>query len=487
MGLKKSLLLIKSERLTLSEKSVTHPLGILYLAAIARKTGVFEPKVLDLRVEKPSEVKGILLSAMEKKPEIVGFSCVSDQISTLRDVAVFMRRHLPQSLFVAGGPLATSDPESVLKSIPIDLCVRGEGEAVFDKLLYKVAEDEDWRDLPSIAFKDGDRILYNQPGEYLQDLDQLPLIPWELLDFEKYARKINFSGILNRYAAIATSRGCPFACIYCHNIFGKKFRAMSPERVMMELEPLYHRYKIRRIEFIDDIFNFDRQRALRILHLIAQNFPKMKVSFPNALRADLLDEEMIAALAEARCYHLSIAIETGSPRLQKLIGKNLNLEKAAIAVKLCKKYKVPTRGFFMVGFPSETDEDLQQTIDFCLNNPFDNRLVFRLTPFMGTKVRELISNGRIPNQKEEYDYFFGQYNFSNASEKLITEFEAKAKVKNLFNRYGFQEYLANALIGLKMEGGWRRLMLALISVEKYRKFIHNLGKKQLQNGFRLSD
>ena len=353
-------LLVKAERLSETEHWVAKPLGILYLAAVARERG-HEVDLLDLRIVPSRRVKGRLDEALARNPSLIGLSALSHQAANVRRIAGHVRRSRPEALQIVGGPLATANSEYVLERVPADGCVIGEGERAFGDLLDALERGADWRGLPGFAARRDGRPVQNPSPDLIDPLDGLPLLAWDRVDFDAYARFLSMSLRLGRIAAIHTSRGCPFGCIYCQHFFGRRFRGRTPANVLAEIDLLYRRHGIRRVEIIDDCFNFDDQRARAILAGIRDGYPGLRISFPNAVRGDLLDESYVRLLKEARCEFMPIALESGSPRIQTMIRKKLDLEKIRRAAGYLAKYKIPSMACFMLGFPGETWEEREET------------------------------------------------------------------------------------------------------------------------------
>jgi amino acid adenylation domain-containing protein len=202
------------------------------------------------------------------------------------------------------------------------------------------------------------------PRHQITDLDKLPIPDRSLVNYQKYHHYIGEAMIKNSIALHAT-RGCPYNCAYCHNIWPKNHVVRSAEHIFAELK-LYYSMGIRRFVLIDDIFNLDRKNSTRFFELIIREQLEVQLFFPNGLRGDLLTEEYIDLMVRAGTVSLALALETASPRLQKLIGKNMNLEKLRENIEyFCKKYPdVILELFVMHGFPTETREEAILTLDF---------------------------------------------------------------------------------------------------------------------------
>ena len=160
------------------------------------------------------------------------------------------------------------------------------------------------RDPPGTAWPDGEGgVEANPPGAIVEDVAALPWPAYDLVEMEAYFSQLHThlspQQAHARYAPVFTSRGCPYRCIYCHSIFGKKWRARSPESVVGEMKTLVERFGIKEFEIIDDAFNLDRRRVLEICDLIEKEGLEVSLAFPNGLRTDVLDDEVIHALRRA--------------------------------------------------------------------------------------------------------------------------------------------------------------------------------------------
>ena len=212
-----------------------------------------------------------------------------------------------------------------------------------------------------------------------------------------------------RYAAILSSRGCHYRCTYCHNIFGKQVRFLTPTAFVDQLEQLNHTYGIRHFEIVDDIFNVRKQRVLDICRQITGRGLKIRLAFPNGLRSDLLDDETIDALYDAGTRFLCFAIESASPRIQKMVNKHLDLEKARAAIDYAASKKIVCCGFFMMGFPTETVAELRATCEWAVQSRLHLALFYLLTPYRGTEISEHVQI------EDENTYTFYNYDYGTVT------------------------------------------------------------------------
>jgi anaerobic magnesium-protoporphyrin IX monomethyl ester cyclase len=202
-------------------------------------------------------------------------------------------------------------------------------------------------------------------------------------------------------------------------MFGKSFRSRSPESVAEETARLM-KMGARDIEVLDDIANLNPERFDRMLELMLERNLHPALSFPNALRADIIREESIDLLKRVGTGEISVAIETASERLQKLLSKNLSLEKANRTIGMLVDRRIFTRGFFMLGFPTETEEEMLSTIRFAHSSLLHLALFFTPNPFRNTGLYDLfVSTGKMPSllTSIDYEYYGAPFNGSEVSDR----------------------------------------------------------------------
>ncbi len=206
-------------------------------------------------------------------------------------------------------------------------------------------------------------IVITNTREVIRDLDSLPLPDRGSVDYSKYSKYIG-TGPVTSDISILSSRGCPYNCIYCHKIWPKKQITRSSENIFNEVKT-YYDCGFRRFTFLDDIFNLRKDVSGKFFEMAIAKLPGSQFFFPNGLRADILTEEFIDLMVEAGTVDVALALESGSPRIQKLIHKNLNLEKFLANIKYFaeKHPHVFLELQTMFGFPTETEEEALMTLD----------------------------------------------------------------------------------------------------------------------------
>lgn len=376
------------------------PLGLMYLGAALKEAGHDEIRIFDTKLyQNPRE--HFLAALREFRPNVVGFRTYSSSASFVKELQEMVKMEDSAIITVEGGPRANAMPQTALKAGNLDFIVLNEGEITFPELLNCIRDGGECSDVKGIAYmKEGD-VFFTEPRPLIENLDDLPFPAWDLLDHDPYKaryydlsnNRLNYVQVRPSAMPIFTSRACPYSCIYCHKIFGKKFRAHSPGRVLQEIDILYEKYQVRQFDIYDDIFNLDRQRTEEILQGLIQLREEgrdIKLSFFNGLRGDIQSSPLIALFRKAGTFMIPYAVESASPRIQKLIRKNINLEKLRKIISFTSRMNIITVGFAMLGFPTETREELEMTVKYMLESEFDIVEFFIVTPYNGTELARML-------------------------------------------------------------------------------------------------
>jgi len=405
-------------------------MGILYLAAVLRREFPgFSYKVVDILNPAHREMPGDELEAgmvhslgaeelyeevSTFRPDIVGLSCLTANAIYLPKIIKIIKEVNKDIAIILGGPYATSSRQQAVLTAGVDFTVYGEGEITIRGLVRTLVNGGDVHQINGIGFLENGNTVFTPPQPFIEDLDKLPFPAWDLCNLENYSKVHRYlgSGVQHSdkttYANIVGSRGCPYKCAYCHNIFGSKFRARSPRQIIEEMLYLHEVFNVEEFTFSDDVFNLDQTRLKEFCHLLIKAKRPIKFGFiTNGLRGDILSGDIIDLLYEAGMRGTSIAIESASPRIQKMIGKHLNLPKVRRSIEyMCRKgiYLVT---FNMIGFPTETKEEIKQTLDFNSSLPHHALVVFTVTPHMGTELYRMIAEDSLhpPGDKSGKHYW----------------------------------------------------------------------------------
>jgi radical SAM superfamily enzyme YgiQ (UPF0313 family) len=413
---------------------LAQPLGIMALDAYLRTKGYEDIHLFDMRLKKETPAQ-ILDRVLALQPDLIGLSSLTIEKDAIHQLSGLIKQRAPHVITVIGGPYATSSKSTVMRDPSVDYLVVGEGELTFTELLDTIRSGGELSNVKGILYRDAEgQVRQTEARPTIQELDSLPLPSWDRIDFEAYQQAGSFEALHNeRWAVFDTSRGCPFKCTYCHDVFGKKFRARTPKRVIAEMELLYYRYGVRAFHIYDDIFNFNKQRVLDICALIKERGWKIAIQFPNGVRADMMDVEMLTALKEAGTVSVNYAIESASKRIQKSVRKHLRIEKVEKLIEETDRVGLLAHGYFMLGFPGETREEIQSTIDWACNSRLHTAAFFLVCPFEGSPL----ADGYVAPAKElngnDWQYYNNPHSLAEVDATELKWLQRQAYIRFYMN------------------------------------------------------
>jgi anaerobic magnesium-protoporphyrin IX monomethyl ester cyclase len=373
------------------------PLGLLYLAAVAREAG-YEVAVFDAMFEEGDDA---FLRALEReRPQIVGLAV----LATVRRAALRLASLAKGwgATVIVGGADPTARPDLYLRYeaegvSPVDVVVVGEGEETILEILPPLLDGEDpgaaLREVGGVAFRDGTGRVIRTPSRHLiQDVDELPFPARYLLDIEAYRRAWRRKHDHFSLSIIAT-RGCPFGCTWCQkSVFGRSFRPRSPESVAEEMAIIKRSYQPDQIRIVDDVMGIDKD-WVRSWHdaVLAKG---AVIPFECLSRVDLLDEEMARLLKGIGCQRIHFGAESGSQTVLDAMNKGITVEEIDEAAELCRRLDIETYFYMMVGYPGETWSDLKRSARLLRRTRPDDFSTTIAYPLPGTPFYEEV-RGRL--------------------------------------------------------------------------------------------
>lgn len=408
---------------------ITPPLNLMYLGG-ALENASLSTTIIDDDLEQVG-YEEITKTATKLDPSVIGITATTSTIKNALEYAKLIKKILPNSLTVIGGPHTTFMPAETLKSNPsLDAVVIGEGEETMVDLVQTFGDENNGKlsGVRGIAYKDqNENIKLNSPRPLIKDLDAVPFPARHLLHFESYGTTKKGS------SDMITSRGCVFSCGYCSSslIMGKKFRTRSPENVADEIEKLKEDYKIKDIAFMDDTFMLNKRRAKAIADEI--NSRGLDIGFVASSRVDMVDKSLLEKLKSAGLNTMYYGVESGSQRVLNLMKKGITLKQAEDAVRSAKEVGVEVLTSFILGFPGETREEIDKTIDFSIKLNADYSQFSILTPFPGTPIYHELKQKKLIDTENWKKYTVMRpvikYEELGLSKKMVERKLAQAYIK----------------------------------------------------------
>ena len=326
------------------------PMGLLAISSALKENG-YSVEIIDPQLN--SNYLATLSEALSKPLLFVGMSSyLGENVRHAATLTKLIKRKKPDLPIVLGGPLATSIPEVFFDQMLVDYIVMGSGEETIVDLANALRLPSVPTDLSNVSYRCNDKLIIGEMPVFSGELDDLPQPALE--DWEEGIKKIGRIPLI-------TSRGCDRGCSFCYNTFtGKRsYYLRSPENVISEMERWSSYFKINIFEFFDDNFLLDPQRALKILGEMERRRWRVDRLFGHLDEFDNVTPEQLAGTVN----WLVMCIESASPRIQKVLNKKIDIEKALDLIVKVTNQKIKFLTAFMFGIPGESDEDIRLSIE----------------------------------------------------------------------------------------------------------------------------
>ena len=408
------------------------PLGLGYLISALRRSGFYSAGILDANKE-GINYKGFADILKMNRPKILGIQCFSLDVYSVNQMFNVAKEIDRNIITVIGGAHPTAMSEAVFREFQnLDFGIKGEAEYSLPLLAKSILDNGvNLNDIPGLLFKDKDKFKINSSCA-INDLDSLGMPAWDLIDPRSYPDEVE--GVFYRrfpVAPIITSRGCPYECTFCanKNLMGREIRFRSIEKVVDEIEDLITNFNIKEFHIVDDNFTINKKRVLGFCQELKKRNLKAHIAFPNGVRLDSLDRDILSALKEAGTYSITVGIESGSQRILDHMKKGLTLGLIRERLNLLRQFGFNINAFFIIGYPEEKKEDIMSTIRFAKSLPIERAHFSSFLPLPGTEItQDLLDSGRL--RKIDYsELFYAETPFSPDG---ITKRELKSLQRRAF-------------------------------------------------------
>jgi len=380
------------------------PLGIASLASYLIKKGI-EVKVIDAPIM-GWDFEETARRVVDFGVKIVGVSCLTEnRYSALKTLEEIKKRN-PEIVNIIGGLHATFLDKLILENYKfVDFVVRCEGEETLYELVKRVKNRKDIDDVLGISYRKNNEVVVNPDRPFIQDIENLPFPAYELFPMKKYPLPPDVDEKkVNQTSLITTSRGCPMGCKFCEttHAWGRKVRSTSAKRLFEEVKYLYDNFGIDYIRFADDLFTLRKDKVIDFCKLMIKS--KLPINFRIQARVDSVDEEMLEVLKKAGCDLIEYGVESGSDKILKINGKNIDVEKIKKAVELTRKAGIDVKYFLIVGLLEEKSEETWETFELIKETKPDWIGINALTIYPGTEVYNIAKKQGLISDKIWLNY-----------------------------------------------------------------------------------
>ena len=382
------------------------PLGVAYLAGALNSEPGVHVDILDTTFQTWPR-RYLARTFGQEQYDIVGISIMSSMVTAGSTVAALAKNVKKDTLVIMGGPHPTVMPEQTLEDPNVDAVCIGEAEKTFSEIVENFPELDG---IPGLVYVKDGTIIENEPREPIRNLDSLSPPAWELLPMRAYMRNWFQMDSVARSVlgtSILASRGCPHNCTYCQptlrTLFGNVLRKRSPGNVAEEVARLAKDFGLKGFMFQDDTFTIDREWALSVARAVSRRDPGI-IWACNA-RADIVEEDVLREMYKCGLRKINVGVESASQRiLDQVYHKRITVDQARHAVHVAKRLGLNVQGYFMLGAPTETVEEVRQTIRLACELPLDDATFSITTPLPGTALYDMTKE-MIRDGTRDYDYY----------------------------------------------------------------------------------
>ncbi|MCB1153588.1 MAG: cobalamin B12-binding domain-containing protein [Deltaproteobacteria bacterium] len=434
------------------------PLSIMTVSAYLKQNG-YKTEVMDLTLEKNSK-EALRRRLIQNPPNAVGITSYTTNIGIAARIAERIKHYWPQTPVVAGGFHPSALPKQTLEEYPVfDVLVHGEGEETMLDLMDHWGRSDTIRDLDGIAWADESGNIHVNPARPLmRHLDELPFPDREGVPIHRYVPDVG-----NYYTLPTTgilySRGCPCPCTFCSkSVFLNSVRYRSPDNFIQELKYCQERWGVNDFRLFDEGPTIRRKMMEEMCHAILDN--DLQVTWNCFSRVDVVDEELLSLMKKAGCYHVIYGVETVVPESQKRVRKRVSPEKIKEACRLTRKAGIECKANFILGFPWESEQDIEDNVQFALNLDADLISVNLFKPMPGSPLYdEMVAAGQV--KKLPWDKFF-----VTSDSKLFDSQISEERQKKILKAAWMRFYFSRKNVARRLERIWRDPLHETIFVAK---------------------
>jgi radical SAM superfamily enzyme YgiQ (UPF0313 family) len=368
------------------------PLGILYISSYLERKG-FSNEVFDTTFSSLQELQEELLKV---KPDILAIYVNLMTKLKVLEIIKFTKSNLNQTKILLGGPEIKYNANDFL-NIGADYIVIGEGEQTTFELVRALNEKrfDDINNIDGIGFIDNNKIIFTSERTKLKDVDSLPFPNRDKVNLKLYldAWKVRHG---ENAISVSTMRGCPYTCKWCSRaVYGLSYRRRSAKNVCDELELIQNEYNPDTLWFVDDVFTISHKWLSEFKNVLIER--NLKIKYECITRADRLNENVIKELKTSGCFRVWIGAESGSQKVIDLMDRRVDVNQVREMIKLAQKYEIQAGTFIMLGYPGETEDDIEETITHLKES---NPEFFTITvayPIKGTELFAEIESSQTNN------------------------------------------------------------------------------------------
>ncbi len=423
-------ILLINPAIRLSEPPRHIPFGLATIASVLRDEG-HSIDVLDLNALRPSDAEIEKKVALNDRYDMIATGGLITLYSRLKWLVPKLRHHNPTTPIVLGGGVVSTHPDLLLSKTPADIAVIGEGERTMSDLTNTLERGNALESVKGIAYKTNKRhIKTTPPRPLIANLDDIPFPAYDLFPMDIYLHNVGHatSVLKSTEMSLITCRGCPYSCHFCYGIFGR-VRNRSIDNVVAEIQFLEEQYSPETYLILDEIFTTSQKRVKEFYQKTRAE--GLDLIFSCYGRVNIMNSDILKTLKKSGCYSVGYGIESGSQTILDNMNKRVTVDQAKHAIRLTRKHRMMPRATFMIGYPGETEETLNETVAFCQELNLSAEF-FITTAYPGTQLYKDYEEA-ILTQYGSLDAYFSvlgdadhlTFNFTEFSDEKLLELKTE--------------------------------------------------------------
>ena len=375
------------------------PMGILYVSAYVKRSGVADVHTLNLNHVEGAEYDILERYIRENHIDMMGIGGLSGEYMDIARIVSYVDRIEPNVIIQVGGGIMTADPEVTMKAMPeVDFGIIGEGEQTSVELIEALGSGGDLSSVDGLIFRNGEEFRITGRRKEIDNLDSLPFPDYEGFNFAEYLKcnpDLSDEGRKYSQVSVIGGRSCRYNCTFCFHPSGSRYRQRSLDSIFSEIDYLVSNYNISYIALREELFATDNERVRQF----CERVEPYDFDWSIQLRIDSINQELVDMLKDTRCRYVFVGVESADDKVLKSMRKGITRSQIEEALDMLKKAGLNSRSGVIFGDPAETRETATFTLDWFRKNYERYRMfVDMIIAFPGSAIyKKACSSGVIPD------------------------------------------------------------------------------------------
>lgn len=419
------------------------PMGILYVSAYVKRSGVAEVHTMNLNHIEGNEQEILETYIRKHAINFVGIGGLSGEYKDLARITSYVRQISDDIIIEVGGGIMTADPEVTMEAMPeVNVGIIGEGEITSVELIKALENGEDLSTVDGLIYRTEEGLKTTERRKEIDDLDSLPFPDYEGFCYGEYLKNNpDLSDDGKRYSQVSVigGRSCKYNCTFCFHPSGSKYRQRSLNSIFEEIDWLVAHYNISYIALREELFATDNERVKEF----CRRMEKYDFDWSIQLRIDNVNQELVDMLKETRCRYIFVGVESAVDKILKSMHKGITKERIEKALEMLHVAGLNSRSGVIMGDTAETEETANQTIEWFMKHHERYRMFLdMIIAFPGSIIyKRACQAGKIPDKVRFLKDGCPIVNLTDMDEESFKKMLNRVEKFN-YRKYNYKNYRA---------------------------------------------